>query len=147
MSASYEVRGQAAVITLDNPPVNGLGYATRRDIADGIERAQSDPAVAAIVLAGSGRAFSGGADIREFGSPKAGAEPNLLTLIRLLEACPKPGSFGALDMSAAVSPTAAVPSRTSTLTLLGPMTRPKRSPASRNCANVVALAESSESCT
>ena len=26
MTASYEVRGDVAVITLDNPPVNGLGY-------------------------------------------------------------------------------------------------------------------------
>ena len=29
MTAHYEVRGDVAVITLDNPPVNGLGYATR----------------------------------------------------------------------------------------------------------------------
>ena len=29
MSANYEVRGDVAVITLNNPPVNGLGYATR----------------------------------------------------------------------------------------------------------------------
>ena len=30
MTASYEVRGAVAVITLNNPPVNGLGYDTRR---------------------------------------------------------------------------------------------------------------------
>ena len=35
MSASYEVRGDVAVITLNNPPVNGLGYDTRAGIADG----------------------------------------------------------------------------------------------------------------
>ena len=29
------------------------------------------PAVKAIVITGAGKAFSGGADIREFGSPKA----------------------------------------------------------------------------
>ena len=34
MSANYELRGDVAVITLDNPPVNGLGYDTRRGIAD-----------------------------------------------------------------------------------------------------------------
>ena len=28
MTASYEARGAIAVITLNNPPVNGLGYAT-----------------------------------------------------------------------------------------------------------------------
>ena len=90
MGARYEVRGQVAVITLDNPPVNGLGYDTRVQIAQGVERALADPGVVAMVLTGAGRAFSGGADIREFGSPKAIAEPNLLSLIRLLEDATKP---------------------------------------------------------
>ena len=90
MGARYEVRGQVAVITLDNPPVNGLGYDTRVQVAQGVERAQADPGVVAIVLTGAGRAFSGGADIREFGSPRAVAEPNLLSLIRLLEDASKP---------------------------------------------------------
>lgn len=90
MGASYEVRGTVAVITLDNPPVNGLGYDTRREFAAGIDRAVADAAIAAIVITGAGKAFSGGADIKEFGSPKAIAEPNLLSLIRLLEDCPKP---------------------------------------------------------
>jgi len=90
MSASYEVRGPVAVITLNNPPVNGLGYDTRRGIADGIDRANADAAVRAIVITGAGRAFSGGADIREFGSPKAIAEPNLLSLILQAEGSAKP---------------------------------------------------------
>ena len=90
MGARYEVRGQVAVITLDNPPVNGLGYDTRTGVAAGVEQAVADPAVVALVVTGAGRAFSGGADIKEFGSPKAIAEPNLLSLIRLLEDCPKP---------------------------------------------------------
>ena len=90
MSASYEVRGPVAVITMNNPPVNGLGYDTRVGIAAGVERAWADAAVQAIVITGAGKAFSGGADIREFGSPKAVAEPNLLSLIKLLESSPKP---------------------------------------------------------
>jgi 3-hydroxyacyl-CoA dehydrogenase len=90
MSASYELRDGIAVITLNNPPVNGLGYDTRRAYADGLERAQADAAVKAIVVTGGGKAFSGGADIKEFGSPKAIAEPNLLTLIRMSEDCSKP---------------------------------------------------------
>jgi 3-hydroxyacyl-CoA dehydrogenase len=90
MTASYQVRGSVAVITLDNPPVNGLGYATRQAVADGLARAEADAGVKALVLTGAGKAFSGGADIREFGSPKAIAEPNLLTLIRLVEGCGKP---------------------------------------------------------
>ncbi len=90
MGAKYELRGQVALITLDNPPVNGLGYDTRTGIAAGVEQAVADAGVVAIVLTGSGRAFSGGADIKEFGSPRAIAEPNLLSLIKLLEDCAKP---------------------------------------------------------
>ncbi|MCB1994727.1 MAG: enoyl-CoA hydratase/isomerase family protein [Burkholderiaceae bacterium] len=90
MSASYEVRDGVAVITLNNPPVNGLGYATRRGIADGVDRALADPAVKAVVLTGAGRAFSGGADIREFGSPKAIQEPNLLSLLKQMDNATKP---------------------------------------------------------
>ena len=75
MTAHYEVRGEVAVITLDNPPVNGLGFATRAAAAAGIERAEADAAVKAVVITGAGKAFSGGADIKEFGSPKALAVP------------------------------------------------------------------------
>lgn len=90
MTAHYEVRGPIAVITLDNPPVNGLGLATRVACAAGVERAEADPAVTAIVITGAGKAFSGGADIKEFGSPKALAEPNLLSLIAVVENSSKP---------------------------------------------------------
>ena len=90
MGASYEVRGPVAVVTMDNPPVNGLGYDTRVGIAAGVEKAWADPAVRAIVITGAGKVFSGGADIREFGSPKSLAEPNLLSLIRMLDDSPKP---------------------------------------------------------
>ncbi|MEO8078980.1 MAG: 3-hydroxyacyl-CoA dehydrogenase NAD-binding domain-containing protein, partial [Caldimonas sp.] len=90
MSATYETRNDVAVIALDNPPVNGLGFETRRGIAEGLGRALADAAIKAIVVTGSGKAFSGGADIREFGSSKAGAEPNLLSLIAALESSAKP---------------------------------------------------------
>src|ERR1051326_2873343 len=43
-----------------------------------------------VVITGAANAFSGGADIREFGSPKALAEPNLLSVILALEASTKP---------------------------------------------------------
>ena len=90
MSATYQVTDGIAVITMNNPPVNGLGFETRRAIVDGLAKAQADAAVKAIVLTGAGKAFSGGADIREFDNPKALAEPNLLTLIKLVEASGKP---------------------------------------------------------
>ncbi|NYG35018.1 enoyl-CoA hydratase/isomerase family protein [Sphaerotilus montanus] len=90
MTATSTRHGAVAVIMLDNPPVNGLGYDTRRAFAAHVQAADADPAVTAIVITGAGKAFSGGADIKEFGSPKAIAEPNLLSLIRLLENCSKP---------------------------------------------------------
>ena len=34
MTAEYKVHGDIAVITLNNPPVNGLGLATRQGIVD-----------------------------------------------------------------------------------------------------------------
>ncbi|MBX9817769.1 MAG: enoyl-CoA hydratase/isomerase family protein [Burkholderiaceae bacterium] len=90
MTAQYQVHGDIAVITLNNPPVNGLGLSTRQGIADGMAKAQADTAVKAIVITGAGKAFSGGADIKEFGKPTAMQEPNLNSVIGVLEASSKP---------------------------------------------------------
>jgi 3-hydroxyacyl-CoA dehydrogenase len=88
--ALYEVMRDVAVVTLNNPPINGLGLDLRRAIIASVERANADDAVHAIVLIGSDRAFSGGADVKEFGTPKSSQEPNLLTVIRTVEASSKP---------------------------------------------------------
>ncbi|HEX7559196.1 MAG TPA: 3-hydroxyacyl-CoA dehydrogenase NAD-binding domain-containing protein [Usitatibacter sp.] len=90
MSETYRLHGDVAVITLDNPPVNGLGQQLRTAVAEGIGRANADPAVKAIVITGAGSAFSGGADIREFNTPKALVEPTLRTLIDQAGASAKP---------------------------------------------------------
>jgi len=90
MSANYEVKGSIAVITLNNPPVNGLGHATRSGIFEGLKKALADKSVKAIVITGAGKAFSGGADIKEFNTPKSSAEPTLHTVIAALEAAEKP---------------------------------------------------------
>jgi 3-hydroxyacyl-CoA dehydrogenase len=88
--ATYSTKGAVAVVTLENPPVNGLGHELRSGILAGIDRAAADPAVKAVVLVGAGKAFSGGADIKEFNSPKATAEPTLHTVIRAVEQSRKP---------------------------------------------------------
>ena len=90
MSADYTVQGDLAVITMNNPPVNGLGLETRQAIVAGLEKALADDQVKAIILTGAGKAFSGGADIKEFGSPKAVQEPNLLSVILAIENAAKP---------------------------------------------------------
>ncbi len=79
-----------AVLRFDNPPVNSFGLEMRELVWSALARAESDPAVAAVILTGSGKGFSGGADIREFGTPKSYAEPNLRTLLRAIEECSKP---------------------------------------------------------
>ncbi len=90
MSAAYQQHGSIAVITLNNPPVNGLGYATRSGIVEGVNRALDDAAIKAIVITGGGRAFSGGADIKEFNTPAALQEPSLHTVIEVIENAGKP---------------------------------------------------------
>ncbi|GAB4353085.1 MAG: 3-hydroxyacyl-CoA dehydrogenase NAD-binding domain-containing protein [Oricola sp.] len=86
--ATYEVDDGVAVITIDNPPVNALGFAVRRAIIDAMDRAEADPAVAAVVLTGGGRTFSGGADITEFGKPPR--QPSLPDVNRRCETMTKP---------------------------------------------------------
>lgn len=89
-NAPYQTVRNVAVITLDNPPINGLGLALRRAIVAAVDAAAADAQVQAIVLIGSDRAFSGGADVKEFGTPKSSQEPNLLTVIKTVEASVKP---------------------------------------------------------
>src|SRR5580658_5247718 len=86
----FELRGEVAVLTLENPPVNSLGFELRRSIVEALARAEDDPAVKAMVIIGSGKGFSGGADIREFGTPKSLAPPNLHTVLGAVEDCRKP---------------------------------------------------------
>jgi 3-hydroxyacyl-CoA dehydrogenase len=88
--ASYRVDGAVAVITLDNPPVNGLGHDVRSSIVKGLQQAQADEAVHAIMITGANQVFSGGADIREFNTPKAREAPTLLDVIAAAESSPKP---------------------------------------------------------
>ena len=90
MTATYREQGDIAVVTLNNPPVNGLGYETRKGIVDGIQRASANDVIKAIVIIGDGKGFSGGADIREFNTPKALQEPWLQTVIRIVEDSSKP---------------------------------------------------------
>ncbi|MCW5573046.1 MAG: enoyl-CoA hydratase/isomerase family protein [Steroidobacteraceae bacterium] len=88
--SNYGKHGRVAVITMASPPVNGLGQALRAGLLKSLDRALAARGVKAIVLMGSGNAFSAGADIREFNTPKALAPPHLLTVVEAFEASPKP---------------------------------------------------------
>ena len=90
MTTHYEVHGTVALITLSNPPVNGLGHSTRVSITENLQKANADASIKSIVITGAGKAFSGGADIKEFGTAKAMAEPNLHSVILMVENSSKP---------------------------------------------------------
>src|SRR5262245_46123264 len=68
--AQYAVRDGVAVITLNNPPVNGLGNALRAAVMEHLKTADADAGVSAAVIIGSAKFFSGGADIREFNAKR-----------------------------------------------------------------------------
>jgi 3-hydroxyacyl-CoA dehydrogenase len=87
------VQDGIAVITIDNPPVNALS----QDVADGIDaavsRAQADAAVRGIVIAGAGRTFVAGADIKgleELAWGTGPGAPDMHASFKRLEAGPKP---------------------------------------------------------
>jgi 3-hydroxyacyl-CoA dehydrogenase len=90
VSADGPVRrdGDVAVFTFDNPPVNALSHPVREALLAAIESLDSDPSVRAIVLAGKGRNFVAGADVREFDRPPL--EPLLPAVLTRVEACGKP---------------------------------------------------------
>ncbi|KUL93686.1 3-hydroxyacyl-CoA dehydrogenase [Bosea sp. WAO] len=81
-------QGSVAVATIDNPPVNALGAALRRDLAAAVSEVMADPQIEALVLAAAGRAFIAGADISEFGKPLA--QPILPEVLDLIENASKP---------------------------------------------------------
>ncbi len=89
-ATAYAVHADVAVITLANPPVNGLSQPMRAGIADGLRQALADVRVAAIVLMGDDKAFCAGADIREFGTPKLLAPPTAMTVFQQIETSLKP---------------------------------------------------------
>ncbi len=86
--ARFRRDGDVAVFTFDNPPVNALSQPVRAGLLAAIEALDADPSVRAVVLAGAGRAFVAGADVREFDRPPA--EPLLPAVLSRLEASTKP---------------------------------------------------------
>ena len=89
-AVAYHQQGNIAVITLNNPPVNGLSHALRAGIVAGIQRAENDVGIRAVVLVGTDAGFSAGADISEFGKRAMSAEPSLPAVIDVIENSAKP---------------------------------------------------------
>ena len=93
-----------AVIWIHNPPLNTLNRETRIKLRNDLQRAIDNPLVDLIVLVGSGRSFSVGADIKELALPWALGEEqqamkayvdayhthNLAPLAAAIDSSPKP---------------------------------------------------------
>ena len=75
--------GALAIVAMDGPPVNALGLAMRTGLMDAFASLAEASDVRAVVLIGTKRAFSGGADITEFGKPRAA--PGLKDIIARIE--------------------------------------------------------------
>jgi 3-hydroxyacyl-CoA dehydrogenase len=60
------------LLTLDNPPVNALGYAMCAELVPAVEAAAADPAVTTVIFTGANGMFSGGADVNDFSTPPDG---------------------------------------------------------------------------
>ena len=89
-SIPIERHGDVALLRLTNPPVNGLSFAMRAALDASLAEALADDSVAAIVIAGAGRMFCGGADIREFSAPPPPGATLLPAVLDEIEASPKP---------------------------------------------------------
>jgi 3-hydroxyacyl-CoA dehydrogenase len=61
---TISVQKDIAVITINNPPVNALSQEVAEGIDAAVASAQADPAVRGLVIAGAGRTFVAGADIK-----------------------------------------------------------------------------------
>jgi 3-hydroxyacyl-CoA dehydrogenase len=86
----YKVDKDIAWLAMNNPPLNALSHELRSAIVDGLDRAVADRRVRAIVLVGNERAFSSGADIKEFSGQAFYQEPFLPAVCDAIEAAPKP---------------------------------------------------------
>src|SRR5271165_2635530 len=86
--ADLTIDGDVAIVTIDSPPVNALSQAVRDGLNRGVEAAEADGAVKAIVIICAGRTFIAGADITEFG--KSPAPPYLPGVLDRIENASKP---------------------------------------------------------
>ncbi|MGJ3699777.1 enoyl-CoA hydratase/isomerase family protein [Variovorax sp. AFSI2.2] len=67
------VKDRIAVVTLDRPPVNAQNAELRSELTQAFDELSDREDVSVVVLTGSGKTFSAGADIRE--RPNLGATP------------------------------------------------------------------------
>src|SRR4028118_864105 len=83
--------GDVLIVSCNNPPVNALGAAVRQGLVQAIEEAEAADDVKAVVIACDGQTFFAGADVSEFGTPKAFQQPMLPQVVDRIEGCAERG--------------------------------------------------------
>lgn len=96
---SWEQEGGRVVLTLNRPEaLNALTATLRRELLEGLQKADHDPAVRVVIIQGAGRAFSVGQDLKEMlqyyetHGPALGqlVEEEYIPLVKALRALSKP---------------------------------------------------------
>ncbi len=78
-AATFEIRGEIAVVTLNRPEaLNALNTAMHRDVAACWEEINHDDRIRAAVVTGAGRFFCAGRDIKEFVGTYGAGEARVL---------------------------------------------------------------------
>jgi len=86
--AELTIDGDVATVTINSPPVNALTQPVRDGLKRGVEAAEANGAVKAIVIICAGRTFIAGADITEFGKPPT--PPYVPDVLDVIENASKP---------------------------------------------------------
>ncbi len=98
LSVTSEARGGAVWITLHRPDaLNAITPDVVKGVSDALDRAEHDPAIKAVVLTGTGRAFCAGADLKFVRCESQGNEAavsrflnSVLGLMARIENFPRP---------------------------------------------------------
>lgn len=87
---NYQTDADLAILSVNHPPVNALSHAVRAGLCEGIDRANAEDSITAVVIICQGRTFFAGADISEFGTPAQLKEPRLRSVQKTIEESAKP---------------------------------------------------------
>ena len=89
-TAHLQVQDNCAVITLHNPPVNGLGMELRQAISKHLIWAEEQSKIECVILIGANGVFCAGADIRQMNTPKYWTSPRTIELAAQIDTMSKP---------------------------------------------------------